>query len=385
MKKGLINSIFTHLPDILFLVINSLFVAKYSVRYNISPFGTALINATFSLVFLIFRDKINFRSGLYSKQIYILISILLLLAVFVIQQLINPYDLQVDRWSAIHNFIQKLFQGKYPYAAQTHLGGYGSPFPVWQLFHIPFYWMGNISLAFIFVIALLIYSLPKIFNSYRKATLYIILFIASPAFWYEVAVRSDLLYNFMLCFILCAFIVKNNYSINNKPIALGVLCGLILSTRFSVLIPFAITMGADFLNATFKNKTTFTISTLTIFTISFLPFIFWDWNSLLFFEHNPFILQTRQGSITEIILLLAMLIGFSIFVKRSLYNVGFYSSITIFVFVAATFLHRMIDSNFANDLFSSSFDISYFNMALPFVIFNIAQVISEQKSINETK
>lgn len=63
------------------------------------------------------------------------------------QYLIDPYQIQVDRWSAIHNFINYLVHGRYPYMAPTHLGGYGSPFPVWQFLHIPFYYLNNVGLS----------------------------------------------------------------------------------------------------------------------------------------------------------------------------------------------------------------------------------------------
>ena len=71
---------------------------------------------------------------------------------------IDPYSIKVDRWSAIHNFLTCLLAGEYPYAAQTHLGGYGSPFPVWQLFHLPFYLLGNVGLSLIVAVIIFAYS-----------------------------------------------------------------------------------------------------------------------------------------------------------------------------------------------------------------------------------
>lgn len=356
---------------ILYLTINALFIFKYSPRIGINPFYVFILYSIFIGVFTLDTHFKTFRYK-NEKLIYWLITAIVIFSIIILQYLINPYELQVDRWSAIHNFLTYLFQGKYPYSAHTHLGGYGSPFPIWQLFHIPFYLMGNVALAFVFILIILSVTLLSIFKSYRKSLLYILLLALSPAFWYEVAVRSDLLYNFLLCFILCTLIFLNKISIKKHPWALGILCGLLLSTRFSIVIPFAIILFSDFWYATLKNKFIFVLAGFLSFGITFLPFLLWDWNNLLFFKFNPFILQTRQGSLFELFLLLVLVIIFSINVKGSIINAFLFTALTIIIFVSVTFLHRMYNENFENGLFSSSYDITYFNMALPFIIFLIA-------------
>lgn len=383
-KSKLILNI--HIPIILYCSINCLFIIKYSIRYSIpSVLSTILYIA---LIAVIIQKTIISRGITISKKktitFYWLLILLVILAIIILHKLINPYELQVDRWSAIHNFLTYLFQGKYPYSANTHLGGYGSPFPVWQLFHIPFYLMGNVALAFEFILIVLSVSLLSIFKSYRKSLLYLLLLVLSPAFWYEVAVRSDLLYNFLLCFILCALLFLNKISIKKHPWKLGILCGLFLSTRFSIVIPFAIVLFSDFWYAVLKNKFIFILAGLLSFVLSFLPFLLWDWNNLLFFKFNPFILQTRQGSLFELFLLLVLVIIFSINVKGSIKNAFLFTALTIILFVSFTFLHRMYNENFENGLFSSSFDITYFNMALPFVIYLISGFTKQDVEVTKT-
>jgi hypothetical protein len=285
---------------------------------------------------------------------------------------INPYAIHVDRWSAIHNFLHNLFQGLYPYSAKTHLGGYGSPFPIWQAFHIPFYLLGDVGLGMLFSIITLSIFLIWLFDNYLKAFLFNVLLAISPAFWYEVAVRSDLFYNFILCLIAITYIHKKRYSIQQHFLGLGILCGLFLSTRFSIVIPFAIYLFSDFIRSDIKQKFTFGAIIILVFIISFLPFIFWNFNTLFFFEYNPFILQTRQGSLLEVVLISSLGVFLSLKWKANILLCSSYISITLFILVSVTFLHRMISEHFVNGLFSSSYDITYFNMALPFIIFALA-------------
>jgi hypothetical protein len=302
---------------------------------------------------------------------YIVLATFGALAIFLLLHFINPYSVQVDRWSAIHNFIQNLFAGQYPYAAHTHLGGYGSPFPVWQFFHIPFYLLGDVGLAGLFSFILIVVLLFWLFNSYRQSLLFLIFLIISPAFWYEVAVRSDLLYNMFLCFLCIGILYKKKFSIINQYIIVGVLCGLFLSTRLPIVIPFSLFLFPSFFKAKTKAKAVFIIIVITVFVLSFLPFIFWDSQMIFFFKYNPFILQTRQGSIFEV-LVLAILGIYLSFRWKTIDQCFFYTSICLTLTVVISFLYRMAISDFANSLFSVSYDITYFNMALPFIIFTLS-------------
>lgn len=367
----------------LFLLINSLFAAKYSVRLGFNPYLAVLVYCSVAVfVSWIVNKKFKRINDKNAKFFFLFLFLFLLSAILCFNYFIDPLKLQVDRWSAIHNFIHNLFQGVYPYTAHTHLGGYGSPFPVWQVFHIPFYLLGNVGLGMFFSILILGIFLVWYFENYFQSFIFLVFLVVSPAFWYEVAVRSDLIYNFIFCFIAIAFLHKKSYSIQHKSLVLGILSGLFLSTRLSVFIPFALYLFPGFLLANLKSKAIFILSSVLVFVLTFLPFVFWDFHSLLFFKYNPFVLQTRQGSIIELILLLSMLYYFSTNWKNNLILCFSYIAITIVVFVTVVFCHRMISENFANDLFSSNFDITYFSMALPFVVF--ALTVSRQKySLNE--
>jgi hypothetical protein len=364
---------------ILFTIINGLFVVKYSLKFEYNLLITITLYALIVALFFLLENKfIQLLNDKQSKYIYFLLTTIIASSILALLAFINPLHLQVDRWSAIHNFLENLFNNIYPYSAHTHLGGYGSPFPVWQIFHIPFYLLGDVGFGMFFSVMLLAVLLVWILGSYKKSLIYLILLCISPAFWYEVAVRSDLFYNFLLCFLAIAIIYKKKFSIQNQSIGLGILCGLFLSTRFSAAIPFAMILSSGFLAADFRRKSLFIASILLVFTISFLPFAYWDFNTLFFFKSNPFILQTSQGSILEIIVLAILILFYSLKKNSNLTTYCSQISVTIVIFVATTFIHRMISNHFVNSLFSSSYDITYFNMALPFILFALIKNNTEE-------
>lgn len=361
------------LATLLYLFINGLFLLKYLPRTTIPVFP--VLFAYFAIVLVVLwwyrKSSLPAKSG-NLRLWYAGLSTLLIAAVITLQLYIDPLTLQVDRWSAIDHFLVELTQGNYPYRAQTHLGGYGSPFPVWQILHLPFFWMGNIALAMVAVLGLLLMGLIYFGKNTASSLLYLILLLMSPAFWYEAAVRSDLLYLFMLCLLLVLWIRKRQFSVGTHAFGLGLLAGLMLSSRFSVVIPFFLLLFPGFVQAPWRAKLGFAATGLLTFLLTFLPFLLWDASELLFFEYNPFVLQTRQGSWIEYLLLAILLIALSLRWKDNFARYFNYVALTVVVFISITFLHRMASDGFVNGLFSARYDITYFNMALPFVLYGIS-------------
>ncbi len=87
---------------------------------------------------------------------------------------------------------------------------------------------------------------------------------------------------------------------------------------------------------------------------------------LFFFKYNPFILQTRQGNILDFLIFLPIGIYWSMkwwhykqYMEYSAYILG--------ILVVVTFLHNMwIRGEWCE--FFDLYDITYFNMMLPFLI-----------------
>ena len=62
-----------------------------------------------------------------------------------------------------------------------------------------------------------------------------------------------------------------------------------------------------------KKQCTFLATVLVTFALIIAPFVFWEGSTLLFFEYNPFVLQTRQGSVLAGIIFFIIALGITIY------------------------------------------------------------------------
>lgn len=333
-----------------------------------STVGVCVLYVAFTGAILCCLDKLL---RYLSCKLTIGLMVLSVIALAGLQLHFDPYTLQVDRWSAIHNFLDYLLHGEYPYAAQTHLGGYGSPFPVWQILHLPFFLLGNVGLSF--VVCLLFYtdSLRRLYDLRTSAFAFTMLLL-SPAFLYEVCVRSDLMSNFLCCAAIIQYLKHYNIRFLHHWVLLAIICGLMLSTRLSVAIPFIIYYFEEFLHAGIKRIVAFPLLTMFVFALTFLTFAIWNWNELFFFRYNPFELQTRQGLIINDIFIIevSLITAWLRCGKWHIYLMA--TSGCLLALVALNFVSKMYIYDCWGELFGSSFDITYFNMAMPFVVTAIA-------------
>lgn len=358
-----IKDINTYILYVLYFLINALFITKYLMRISLSV--TLLVLSAYLFACLLL-PRLAARVGhVGSRSLWFaILGFILVLAGM--QYLIDPYQIQVDRWSAIHNFINYLVHGRYPYMAPTHLGGYGSPFPVWQFLHIPFYYLNNVGLSLFAVLAFTLYTVKRLYGN-RATLCFLACLLYSPAFLYEIFVRSDLMANFLLVLAVINLLLIKQAGLSTRPVLFSLLLGMLLSTRLAVAIPFFIFLLRPFLSLNLRRKTSFLLGIFLTFSLTFLPFLLWDMKSLLFFEYNPFVLQTRQGSLSGILLLIPVMIYLAFSWKdsrRRLYgNIGY----GLFLLTAVTFIINMATSG-NYQLFSPTYDISYFSMSLPFII-----------------
>jgi hypothetical protein len=114
------------------------------------------------------------------------------------------------------------------------------------------------------------------------------------------------------------------------------------------------------------------LTTGVTFALTWIPFIFWKGSTLLFFEYNPFVLQTRQGSITSLLIFACIAIYCTIRMRgkedfRPLLTGGLLTSLVVIAFI-----DRMYSDNLWTELYSSTFDITYLTMGLPFYLMAIA-------------
>lgn len=358
----------------LFIIVNALFVMKYSER--IFPHYFLYITIAYTACTFFFTYKLlphlttchKYNNTLFALGI---LSIILMAA---LQYYVDPFSIKVDRWSALHYPIGNLLQGKYPYTAHTHLGGYSSPFPIWQLFHIPFYLMGNVGISFFFCLSIFLFCIFEVYGKSRM--IHVISLIAmSPAIWYEAIVRSDLISNMFICasFIIYMTRQTNQEWINKNMPFLSIILALFASTRLITIIPIAMFLFPYFINITIRRQIISILIFCIVFILTFLPFAMWDWNNFFFFEYNPWNLQTRQGSLMDFIIYIPLFFFLTMSWRGRIQLYNFNISIMLVSFILVSILHQMYTLNVWN-LFHSYYDITYYNSALPFLMLYISGI-----------
>jgi hypothetical protein len=204
--------------------------------------------------------------------------------------------------------------------------------------------------------------------------------VVSPAWWYELAVRSDLITNLLLVATLTQWLAHHQIRLAERYIYIGVLCGLLASTRLIALIPLAAMYGYEFLQMGWRRQLTFLGATLLTFAITLLPFVLWEGSTLLFFEYNPFVLQTRQGSLLSLAVFAVIAIAMTIYTQSSEQLRLPMTGALLTCLVVIAFMEKMWREHLWTELYSSTFDITYLSVALPFYILCLATSGGESDS-----
>ena len=369
MNLSIVSSRKSVIQLVLFLTINALYILKYVSRTGFNPYLALSVYIVLCLIFLGVYIKTEKISEKAYKYIYWGLIIAMIAAISALLIAIDPYLIRVDRWSALTFFWDSIFQGKYPYATHTHVSptNFASPFPLWHLISLPFYLLKDVGTELIFFLLLLAFALKYYFSSYRKSLFFILLLCISPAYWWEITARSDGMNNAWLVFIIILWMIKNKRDLTNSFVAGIFICGIIASTRLSALLPLAIFFFQPYLKLSVKQKIIFPILAFCVALISFLPFIFWDTNTWIFFSRNPFMSQTGNGNIYTLIIMI--LVGLALALQwKSTQQFFFVTSIFILLFMLSAQIMRIVYAGEGN-LFSDAIcDISYFNLSLPYFL-----------------
>ena len=287
--------------------------------------------------------------------------------------IIDPLNINVDRWSATTYFIDALFRGEYPYGVHTHVcnTNFPSPFPVWHYLIIPFRLCGDVGFAIIFFLWLAAVAVFSYSRSHRLVLFFMLLLIISPAFWWEIVTRSDGLSNAFLVFALILWMEKLVWT---DPDTLGgrwwlvaVVAGLVSCTRLSAIIPLAIYLFGRYVRSDVKTILLFPLIAATVVFTVFAPYIFWDTGTWIFFSRNPFMSQSTPG---DPVILICM-VGIAVFLslKRTDFALTLATiGIFIFAFMLVSLLGVIFFSPVPVSLFGAKCDISYLTLSFPFCI-----------------
>lgn len=367
INNELKNNFTTVFTSILYIAVCYIMASKYSMRAT-EHFG--YVSMSYAVILALVTLLFNRRKTIISRHpeaIFWSMAVIMAVAMAAVQYHFDPMQNQVDRWSAIANPLTAMFSGQFPYSAQTHLGGYASPFPVWMVFHIPFWALGNVGLSEIFTALLFVISVKAAYGSQAgiKAT---VLLVLSLNLWYETAVRSDLISNFLLLASFINLLICKKITFSKYPLMLSAITGLWLSTRISTAFPLFIMFFPFWLRLSAGRKVSTLLIAAAVLCLTFLPFALWDWHELFYAENNPFSLQSRQGRPADSLLLLAVAVIMALKWKGNNKMLMLFSAIMLILVPVLAYGHNMYVYGNWTDIFNSAYDITYLDASLPFCI-----------------
>ncbi len=295
-----------------------------------------------------------------------------LFGVFFLVYKVNGETLKVDRWSALQLTVEGIIKGQYPYSRPDHLQNMSSNLPALGWLAIPFYLMGDVGYLQVFVFLFFAVYLFKAYGDTPLPYLLLFLYLFSPAFWWELIVKSDLVSN-MILFALFLDIWERKYRGDNsfhRPVLLGAFLAFFLLTRGVLIIPVIIFFFKEFLSAGMAEKIRFIVSFLLVALLISLPILLSvpDWDTLV--RYNPFVLQTNKAPLFAYLFLLA---AFAVPYRFAREHYYFYAALLVFAIPFSSMLALVVDEGWRRTLFANLFDISYLSMSLPFLLFAIAQ------------
>lgn len=362
---------------ILYLAVNLLFTFKYSARTSFNPYFVSSVYAVSILCFywLVKSFHNKFSENTYKWLLLLLVTAMTALIVVILTK-VDRYSINVDRWSALTFFWDGIFRGEYPYGIHTHVweGNFPSPFPFWQLLALPFYLLGDVGIQIIFFLIALAFMLRYFFQSYKQPFLFILFLALAPGYWWEVLARSDSLSNAFFVFFVILWYMKSERKIDNHLISTILVIGAIIATRFTAWIPIALFFFPAFLKLSTKNKILLASGALLIAFLFFAPFVFWDTETWVFFKRNPFMSQTGNGNPFTLLIFAVLGIFLSLNWKTNR-QFFIFTAFLIFTFILTTQFAIMIPRGGITLQENSVFDLSYFNLCLPYCLISLSLAI----------
>ena len=353
---------------LILLFINFIFTYKYSSRYT--EFGGILsILLLFSQILVyVYSSKITLVYK--AKNIIILCFVSFIIALIIISHYKIPLEsLNVDRWSVISSFIDELFNGNYPYYAQSHKGNYPGPMPFYFFISLPFYLIGELSILSsigYFIAIILIVKKTKSNNHFKFLFFY--LFTSLFLIW-EITTRSNIFtFTILILLLLNGFLNFDNKNKSKKNLILALFTGFLLSTRSIYILSYIVFFLSSLKNneVSIKKLSLFTSIALIAFLSTFLPFIIFFRSD--FFTMNPFIIQSSFLIPKPYILVFILTSVLMVFLVKNRSDKFFYSGISLFFSIMTYSIYHIIKYGYNLSFLQSKIDISYFIFCIPFFI-----------------
>ena len=352
----------------IYLFVNVIFCIKYN------PFG--IIHPLYFLVLypliVIGIYKITYTHIQKKNYFFLILACLILLLALFLWHYVDRWSVKVDRWSALAFWSENLKNGRFPYGTPTHLNTYASPFPVWQLFHFPFYLLGDTAYGQLFCLLIFFFLLFRWRTKINIGGILLLLAL-SPGFWWEIAVRSDLLCNMLLLFVFLTAQFYYSAFWKRHKIFTAAIVGLFLCTKMLVTIPLFLYFFPRYLRFTTKEKIGFALTVIICFFAPFLPFLFGEHSILNHPEYNPFFQQTRQGNVWIVAAGCILLLS-AAFAWKRMRDLYFLSGLFLFALIFTVGIRIGLKNGWNTIIFEDEFDKSYFNVCIPFFLFFIHEI-----------
>lgn len=354
---------------VLYLFINSLFIFKYASRQNYIEVYILILLYVFLLIGVIaFLSKTNFKENIYKNAFYILTALFFIFTIY-LNVKIDGNNLNVDRWSEMEVAIKALLNNEYPYSAIDHLNGRTSNLPALILIGMPFYFLGNVGYLQSFTFLLFVFLIHQTFSNYKTRVFGLLLLISSTSYWYEVYTKSDLMSNFILILVFLVWIqIRIDKGKKISIIWTAIASASLLLTRLTAVIPLSLLLIKKFFSFTSRQKLIFIVAGLSVILVLSV-LVFKNYSTYQNFKNfNPFELQNRQLPLILSFICVLLPFVYSFYIK----DLKTLIRSTIVFLSIPIFLSFFIDL-FQNGIFitilKSGFDISYFNIISPFLIF----------------
>jgi hypothetical protein len=357
---------------ILYLFVNLIFVYKYGSRQDFINVNYLLLFYAIIVVFFIALSHKTAFTEKSSKYLFALITFFVFLITIVANMFVDGYSLNVDRWSAMSSTINGWLSGEYPYTMPTHLGGRSSNLPFLLIIGLPFYLLGDVGFLQSGTFLLFSFLLHISLKSSKAKLLGIGLLALSTSFMWEVYAKSDLMSNFviLLSFIVIYFKKFGNENIS-KPITFGSIASLLFLTRLVTAIPLTLLFFKGFLKSTWRVRILFVVAFLLVSSI-LIAMVLINYPTFdILFRYNPILLQNRQLPLFISVVTLIIPFYYSFRIK-SINHLLWYSFLLLLLPVIVGFNLYIYNYGFNEVIHMSKFDISYFNIFMPFTIFFIA-------------
>ena len=352
---------------------SALFVLKYSVRVpgvtESSAIAAAIAFAAAyagALVLLVARRKRRHAAswrGAGPPRFLTDELVGLFVVALVVLALVTPNVTRVSRLPAIENWLGALMSGQFPYCTSVDPSGLPGLFfialPLWAL---DLTWLlAPIGLG-------LTWWLARKALGLELGWLGLVALAGLPAVYYEVIVKSELVFNGALSIgaVALAWWAWKRGTVPALVLA-AMLGGAVASTRLSAALVLFV-CGITLLRRSPGFAVRYGILSVAVFMATVIPF--YVWSPTLFVDCGPFAVQGGYltGPWTIAVAVAALGIGWnSDNAQTSLAASG----ILIWMATGVAFVSQVLDVGFEATVWGDKFDLAYFVLAVPLLLIGL--------------